>query len=163
MPNYNTLTIIGHLGRAPEAKATPSGKTMTTFPVAVTEYTKKKDADGFDEKTTWFDCTCWDKYLAEKITRSGIQKGAAVLVTGPVSVRAFAGSDGSPKASMMVTVREFVSLERRNTAPKGENSGAPARNPYSKSAGAQGANVGGGTANPPVYDSYDQADEGLPF
>lgn len=134
MPNYNKLTIIGHIGHTPQAKATNSGATFTTFPVAVTEYRKKADGS-FDENTTWFDCVCYDKYIAERITRGGIGRGAPVMVSGPVSCRAFVSKDGSSKASMSITVREFVSLASRsqggaNGAAQGASGNQQAANPY---------------------------------
>lgn len=86
MPNYNKLTIIGHLGRSPETKATQSGTIFTTFPVAVNDYKKKADGT-FDENTTWFDCICYDKFIAEKITRGGYGKGTPVMIAGPTLQR----------------------------------------------------------------------------
>lgn len=134
MPNYNKLTIIGHMGRNPESKATQSGTTFVTFPLAVTEYTKKKDGEGFDEKTTWFDCTCWDKFVADKISRGGLQKGNPVMVSGPVSCRAFAGDNGAPRATLQVNVKEFVNLATRSQGQQvQQNAASPAAaNPYAQ-------------------------------
>ena len=128
MPNYNKLTIIGHLGRNPETKATQNGTVFSTFPVACTEYKKKTDGT-FDENTTWFDCRCYDKFIAEKIMRGGYGKGTPVMIAGPVSCRAYAAKDGSPKVSLSIMVREFVSLASK--AQGGAGSASPAANPYS--------------------------------
>lgn len=155
MPNYNKLTIVGNMGKNPETKATQSGKTFVTFPVAYTEYTKKQNSDGFDEKTTWFDCVCWDKFLADKISRGGIQRGNAVMVTGVVSCRAYAGSDGSPKATMTINVKEFVSLVSRNSQPQQQQA-----NPYSSAAATQTQPSDDGPMNP-AYQASSEDD--LPF
>ena len=129
MPNYNKLTVMGHLGRDAEARTTATGTTFCVFPLAVTEYAKKKDGDGFLETTTWIDCTCWDKFIAEKITRAGLKKGAAVMVAGPVSCRAYAAKDGSPRAQICISVKEFVNLERRATQNGAQGGyGSPANN-----------------------------------
>lgn len=164
MPNYNKLTIIGHIGHTPQAKATNSGATFTTFPVAVTEYRKKADGS-FDENTTWFDCVCYDKYIADRITRGGICRGALVMVSGPVSCRAFVGKDGSSKASMSITVREFVFLASRsqggaNGADQGASGNQQAANPYAASNNPYSDRNRMADA---AYQSSQDEDDGLPF
>lgn len=160
MANYNKLTIIGHLGRDPETKATSSGAILVKFPVAVTEYTKKKVGEGFDEKTTWFDCTCWDNYLANKISRSGIQKGNAVMIVGAVSASAYAGEGGVPKASLQVNVKELVNLTAKAAANNAQQPQA-SNNPYSYK--NQQTNLGTPQQAPAQTAEDYNPDDDLPF
>ncbi|MCF0222677.1 MAG: single-stranded DNA-binding protein [Fibrobacter sp.] len=157
MPNYNKITIIGHVGHTPQAKATPSGTIFTSFPVAVSEYRKKQDGT-FDERTTWFDCICYDKFLADKITRGGVQRGDAVMVSGTVSCSAFAGKDGSPKAKMSVNVKDFILVSRKTgTGANVANNGTNNQNAYTY----QAANNVDAQSQDSGYESG--IDDDLPF
>ena len=42
MPNLNRVTVMGVLGRDPEAKTFPNGGSVTTFSVATSEFWKDK-------------------------------------------------------------------------------------------------------------------------
>ncbi len=62
---YEQLTIVGNLGRDPEMRtvyspATPSGKAVTNFSVAVnTRWTNSDGEPG--ERVTWYKVACWGK------------------------------------------------------------------------------------------------------
>lgn len=45
------ITLIGNLGKDPETRTTPTGKTVISFSLAVTV---KKD------ETVWYDCQIWE-------------------------------------------------------------------------------------------------------
>lgn len=54
----NKVQIIGHLGKDPEMRYTPSGKPVTTFSVAVSRTWNSPDGERHNE-TEWFNIVAW--------------------------------------------------------------------------------------------------------
>jgi single-strand DNA-binding protein len=79
MPSLNTIRIIGHLGKDPEAKEVGSGTVVSNFSVAVSSGTKERP------KTQWFRCTAWGS-MATDLAMNG-KKGDVVDVTGRMESR----------------------------------------------------------------------------
>jgi single-strand DNA-binding protein len=48
--SFNSVTVVGHLGRDPESRYTPSGDQVTSFSVATSERYKSRD-DQQQERT----------------------------------------------------------------------------------------------------------------
>ncbi len=105
------IQLIGRLGADPEARYTPDGVMVTSFPVAVS---KGKDS------TLWVRVTAW-RELGE-LCHQYLQKGRQVWVRGFPQVYAFAGQDGKPTASLQVQANEVVFLGDKKTSqsPLGE-------------------------------------------
>ena len=112
----NRLTIIGNLTRAPEARATADGNTVTAFTVAVNRGSKNGHP-----VADFIRVSAWNK-LGENCEKC-LDKGKKVCVTVPVRASAYMGQDGAPRASL-----EMTALEVEFLTPKGENveSSAPA-------------------------------------
>lgn len=105
---YQSLTIVGYLGNKPELRQSPSGKSVTSFNVAVN--TKWTDRQGVrQEKVTWYAVSVWDKQ-AEVCARY-LDKGRLVLVEGTPGSTAWIGPDGTPKSKLEVSARivQFLS------------------------------------------------------
>ncbi len=112
---YQTTVVVGHLGRDPEMRYTPSGQAVTNFSVASSR--KWTGTDGQpQEKTTWFKVTTWGK-LAE-LCNQYLTKGRLVLVEGNIDASAWTGQDGTPRATLELTARNVQFLG-------GAGSGAP--------------------------------------
>lgn len=113
MPGYQYTIIIGHVGRDPELRYTPTGVAVCSFSVAVSR--KWTDGGGeAREKTTWFKISAW-RQLAETCNQY-VHKGMQIMVTGEIDASAFAGQDGSPHASLDLTARDVQFLGRRDDA-----------------------------------------------
>ena len=115
---YQKTVVIGHLGRDPEMRYTPSGVPVTNFSVATTR--KWKNADGEpNERTTWYRVTCWRK-LAE-LTAQYLQKGRLVLVEGDIEASAWSDKQGEARASLELTATNVRFLGgSNNAAPNGD-------------------------------------------
>ncbi|MFO8035044.1 MAG: single-stranded DNA-binding protein [Anaerolineales bacterium] len=62
MVGLNRIQLIGKLGRTPELKETPSGKTICVFSMAVNR--RWRDADGeTQEATDWFNVEAWGRIV----------------------------------------------------------------------------------------------------
>jgi single-strand DNA-binding protein len=118
---YQSVTVIGHLGRDPEMRYTSSGVAVTSFSVATSR--KWTDAAGAaQEKTTWFRVSAWRK-LGETCNQY-LHKGQLVMVEGEIDASAYTPKDGGePRASLELTARTVKFLSRgeaQEAAPQDE-------------------------------------------
>ena len=116
---YQSVTILGNLGKDPDLKFTPSGQQVCSFSVATnSKYTTKDGAQV--EEVVWWRVTTWGN-LAETCNQY-LTKGRTVLVTGRLTAdenggpRIWTGSDGTPKASF-----ELTALEVKFIGSKGQD------------------------------------------
>ncbi len=123
MPNYNSATIIGHVGRDPETRFTPDGKGICKFSIA---YTRK----GKEERTTWFNCVAFGKQ--GEVIQQYVSKGAALMVSGPVELEEWTDKDGGKRSSLVLTVREFALLGGKGdeAKPAKAQQSAPQQNDF---------------------------------
>jgi len=99
----NRLTIIGNLTHNPESRVanTQNGaKTVCNFTVAVNRVVRGQKI------TEYFRVSCWEKQADNAMKY--LAKGRKVAVTGPVTGRAYMGSDGQPKASLEIQRPEEI-------------------------------------------------------
>jgi len=114
--SYHTIIIVGHLGRDPEMRYTPSGQPVTSFSVATSRSYTNQSGEKVDE-TVWFRVTAWGK-LAET-TNQYLKKGRQVLVEGRLQAdknggpRVFQRQDGTSGASFEVTAQTVNFLSSR--------------------------------------------------
>ena len=116
--SFHTILIVGHLGKEPEMRYTPSGQAVTNFNLAANrQYT---DSGGqVVKETTWFRISAWGK-TAEHCSEF-LHKGSLVLVEGRMvcdpetgGPRLFSRKDGTPSTAFEVnanTVRFLSSRE----------------------------------------------------
>ena len=110
----NKIIIIGHLGRDPEMRYSPSGQPMTNFSVASSRrYTTA--AGEQREETEWFNCTAFGR-LADTCNQY-LARGRQVYVEGRLRSRQYDRRDGTPGFSLDVNVTEVQFLGRRDEQP----------------------------------------------
>ena len=121
---YQKMLVIGHLGKDPVMKYTPTGVPVTEFSLATNRRWTGPDGEQ-KEKTTWFRVSAWRKQA--EICNTYLRKGQLVLVEGEVDVSAFTGQDGQPRASLDLNARVVRMLGRREGAapPAAEAEAAP--------------------------------------
>jgi|BarGraIncu01122A_1022018.scaffolds.fasta_scaffold73121_2 single-strand DNA-binding protein len=127
---YQKTVVIGHLGKDPEMRYTPSGVPVTSFSLATSRRWTNANGEP-QEKTTWFRVTCWRK-MAESAAQY-LQKGKLVLVEGEVEATAYTDREGNPRASLELTANNW-----RFIGSKGESAGEPV------AAGGTGGHAEGG-------------------
>lgn len=101
----NKLFLIGNLTKDPETRATPNGKTVCNFDIAV------NDRQG---NATYFRVSAWDKQ-GENCQRY-LSKGKKVSVIGPVSARAYTDRNGNANVSIEVSAQDVEFLSPRDTS-----------------------------------------------
>ncbi len=105
--DLNKVMIIGHLGRDPEMRYTPSGRPMTKFSVATSRSWTAPDGERRSE-TEWFNIVSWGR-LAE-ICNQYLNKGNQVYVEGRLQTRRWQDADGNRKSMTEVVANEMLIL-----------------------------------------------------
>lgn len=77
--SFQTIIIVGNLGRDPEMRYTPSGQAVTNFSVAVSEQYTNAQGEKV-KRTIWFRVSAWGKQA--EICNQYLKKGSKVLVEG---------------------------------------------------------------------------------
>lgn len=100
----NKIILVGNLTKDPETRTTPNGKTVCNFDIAV------NDRQG---NATYFRISAWEKQ-GENCQRY-LSKGKKVMVTGPVSARAYTDRNGKANVSLEVTASEVEFLSPKDS------------------------------------------------
>jgi len=109
----NKLMIIGHLGRDPEMRYTPSGKPVTTFSVATSRTWHSADGERHED-TEWFNVVAWGG-LAE-ICNQHLHKGMQVYVEGRLQTRRWEDTEGNKHFTTELVAKEMIMLgEKKET------------------------------------------------
>jgi single-strand DNA-binding protein len=117
----NKVMIIGHLGREPEMRYTPSGRPVTSFNVATTRSWNSPDGERREE-TEWFNVVAWGN-LAE-ICKQYLNKGQQVYVEGRLQTRRWEDQEGKKHFTTEVVANEMIMLGERPARNSGESASA---------------------------------------
>ncbi len=118
----NKVMVIGHLGKDPEMRYTPSGRPVTTFTVAVSRSWNSADGERHSE-TEWFNIVAWGN-LAE-ICKQYLTKGQQVYVEGRLQTRHWDDKEGQKHTSVEIVANEMMMLGERREANHGEEQSLP--------------------------------------
>lgn len=116
----NKVMIIGHLGRDPEMRYTPSGRPVTTFTVATSRTWNTSDGERHNE-TEWFNIVTWGN-LAE-ICKQHLTKGQQVYIEGRLQTRRWEDNDGVKHTSIEIVANEMMMLGERRDANANSQAG----------------------------------------
>jgi single-strand DNA-binding protein len=109
--DLNKVMIIGHLGRDPEMRYTPSGRPVTTFTVATNRTWNTTDGEKHNE-TEWFNVVSWGN-LAE-ICKQYLSKGQQVYVEGRLQTRRWEDAANIKRNSVEIVASEMMILGDRH-------------------------------------------------
>jgi len=92
--SINKVILVGHLGKDPDLRYTPTGTPVATFSLATSE--KFKDRDGQpQERTKWHNIVAW-RGLAETCDKY-LHKGKQVYIEGKITTRKYQDRDGQDR------------------------------------------------------------------
>lgn len=121
---YSKTILVGRIGQDPKTAALPSGKSVSNFSIATSEFGKGEDGQRV-ERTTWHNCVAFDK-IADVINLY-TRKGSLVFVEGSIRTREFKDkNNGSDRKVVEIVVREVKLLDPK---PAEGRSPAPAAEP----------------------------------
>ena len=112
----NKVMIIGHLGKDPEMRYTPSGRPVTTYTVAVSRSWNSADGERHTE-TEWFNIVAWGN-LAE-ICKQYLTKGQQVYIEGRLQTSRWDDKEGQKHTSVEIVANEMMMLGDRRDANHG--------------------------------------------
>ena len=110
----NSVVLVGRVGQDPEIKYFESGKSKTTFSIAVDRWnakTKQREPD-------WFNIQLWDK-KAESAAE-WIKKGALISVEGRIMVSKWQAPDGEMVERYLINATDysFIGSKKDSQAPE---------------------------------------------
>mgnify|MGYP001570956364 CR=1 FL=1 len=109
---YQSITVVGNVGKEPELRYTTNGTAVCTFSIAVNE------KFGDSESVEWFTIVAWQK-LAETLAEH-VTKGKELLVVGRMKTRSWDKNDGSGKAYRTeLIVRDFSFVGKKDAGGGG--------------------------------------------
>ena len=114
-----TLVIEGYLAADPSIlSAQGSGRKRASF--RVLETTRYRRADGEQgERTTGFNCVCFNEATAENYVAPYARKGSRVVIQGHVENDSWTGKDGVEHFDLRVVVDD-MRLKNRRAPASGE-------------------------------------------
>lgn len=98
-----TVSILGNLGRAPEARTTPDGTFVATFSIASNSI--RNSPNGKVEKTDWFRVTAFGNQ--GRTLAKYADKGTRLLVQGKLTCQGWMSRDGIPQVGADVLLQDF--------------------------------------------------------
>ena len=108
----NQVILMGRLTRDPETRTTPSGKSVTSFSLAV-------DRGGQDDQADFFDVTAWEK--TGELVAQYLSKGRRCLVQGRLRQDSWDDKEtGKKRTRVEVVAFDVTFLD----GPSGDNAGA---------------------------------------
>lgn len=157
--SFNTIMIMGNLGRDPELSYTPQGTAVCKFTVATNERRRDKAGEQQDI-TTWFRVTVWGKQ-AENVSRY-LSKGRKVFVQGRLHVEEWTDREGKARQSLEVNASDVQFIDSAGGA--GGVEGIPVRSQQGGGAPAGGGGGGArGGGRPEPSGGGDIEDDEIPF
>lgn len=120
--SINQVILMGRLTRDPETRTTTTGKTITSFSIAV-------DRGGQDDQADFFDVTAWEK-LGELVSQY-LSKGRRCLVQGRLRQDSWDDKETGKKRSKVEVVATDVTFL---DGPNGDQQGG---SPYQGGNGGQ--------------------------
>lgn len=114
----NTAVIIGRVGRDPEIQEYESGRSRTTFSLAVNRWDIRTASD----VTDWFNIEIWDitndlsgggKKSRARIAYENIKKGSLLVVEGRIRSNTWVDRAGETRFSYVITASNYKCLSSK--------------------------------------------------
>lgn len=106
----NKVMVIGHLGKAPDMRFSPNGRSVANFSLACDR--SWADTEGkIHTATEWFNIVAWGN-LAE-IAKGNLVKGSQVYVEGHLQSRTWQDKEGHQHHAYEIVARDLLMLNTR--------------------------------------------------
>lgn len=109
MASVNKVILVGHLGRDPELRYTPSGSPVATFSLATNDTWTDKAGEK-QERTEWHRVVVWGKQA--EIAGEYLAKGKQVFIEGSLQTREWNDRDGNKRQTTEVRAQRVIMLGR---------------------------------------------------
>jgi len=109
MASVNKVILVGHLGRDPELRYTPSGAAVANFTLATNEAWTDKSGEK-QERTEWHRIVVWGKQA--EIVGEYLAKGKQVFIEGSLQTREWNDKEGNKRQTTEVKALRVIMLGR---------------------------------------------------
>ncbi len=123
--NFNHSIIAGRMVKDPELKTTTTGKTVTSFTIAVN---RRYAASDQERQADFIDCVAW-REKADFITKY-FRKGSAICVSGALQTRTYEDNSGNKRKACEIVVDTADFVESKSTSESNQSAGLPEPQPY---------------------------------
>ena len=119
----STVTIVGNITRDPELRYTGSGRSVTTFGVAVNRRWQNRQSGEWEEQVSFFNVSAWGDLGVN--AAASCPKGTRVIVTGRLEQRSYETQQGEKRSVVEIVADEIGPSLRwaQATANRTERSG----------------------------------------
>lgn len=101
MSSLNSVTVVGRLGADPETRFTESGKTISTFNIAL-------DGQGRDAEPVWIQIETWDRDA--QLVADYVRKGHSIGIIGRLKQDRWTDKTSGQQRSKLLIVANRVQL-----------------------------------------------------
>lgn len=146
MAGMNRVVLVGRMVRDPERKRTNSGRSVTSFTIAVDNPGKT----GAERSASFIPCTCWNK-TAENVAKY-CTKGSLIGVDGRLNQRSYEDWNKQKRSVIEVVAESVQFLERKGASDASQGDYAPS---ISQEPADTNSNAS--------HEGIDSSDDDLPF
>lgn len=108
----NTVQLIGRLGQDPEVKTLTTGKKLTTFSLATSDYYRNSQGEKVED-TQWHNVIAWGK--VGEIAAEYLAKGEEVALEGKLTHRSYENNAGDKRYVTEINLNELLMIGGRKS------------------------------------------------
>jgi single-strand DNA-binding protein len=106
MSTVNKMILIGHLGKDPEVRRTPSGDPVVSFSIATSENWRDKATGDRKERTEWHNIVIFNTGVCE-VAEKYLRKGSKVYIEGQHCTRKYTDKAGVERYTSECVLQRF--------------------------------------------------------
>ena len=106
MAGHNSITLVGRLGRDPEARSVQSGGKVVNFSMATSDDWTDKSSGERKSRVQWHKVTIWNEKIGE-IAERYLKKGSQCLIVGAMEYRKYTDKEGAEREAAEIVLRPF--------------------------------------------------------
>ena len=129
--SINRVVLVGRLVRDPELRTTTTGKSVTSFTIAVTKRFKPQDGG---QDADFFRVTAWEK--TAEFVANYLTKGRLIAIDGRIQSRKYTTKEGVEREVVEVVAESVQSLDRPRDDDGNRGGAAPSSDPEPVAVGA---------------------------
>ncbi len=163
--SVNKVTLIGRLGKDPEARTTQAGMKTVSFSLATSETWNDKASGERKEKTQWHRIVIFNERVGE-IAERYLKKGSSCYIEGQLESRKYTDKDGQEREITEIVIGRFKGeltlLDSRGSSEEGGGGGYAPRE-RAAPAKAPARSPGGGPSWDAPKGGSNDLDDDIPF
>ncbi len=106
----NSVQLIGRLGQDPEVRTLTTGKKLTTFSLATSDYYRNPKGEKVED-TQWHNVVAWGK--VGEIAAEYLAKGEEVALEGKLTHRSYENNAGEKRYVTEINLNELLMIGGR--------------------------------------------------